>query len=235
MDGILAPASYNGRMTRELAHALEVLVGAQDLLEPVLAGYESQLAAYGADPRALFWRDGERQTRRFQILSHLFAEGDRQGGITVTDFGCGYGAFFDFLKDRPVMAGSRYIGVDLSAKMIDEARRRIQDPRASFQRHMILTEDTDYTFACGTYNMSMGADRGEWADYVKASLAQLWSHTRKGLGFNMLSAGATQQFPGLYYADAGEFVDFCAGQLSPDVERSDDRPLPDWTIFVRRR
>jgi len=221
-------------MTRELAHALEVLARAQDMLEPVLDGYERQLAQYGADPRALFWKDGERQTRRYHILSRLFAEEDRQGGIAIADFGCGYGAFFDYLKDRPVMDGSRYIGVDLSAKMIDEARRRINDPRASFQRHMILTEDTDYTFACGTYNMSLGADRGEWADYVKASLAQLWSRTRKALGFNMLSVEAAQQFPGLYYAEPGEFVEFCTGNLSPDLSLSDDRPLPDWTIFVRR-
>ena len=222
-------------MTRDLAHALEVLVRAQDMLEPVLSGYERQLALYGADPRSAFWRDGERQTQRYQILSRLFAADDRRGGITVTDFGCGYGAFFDFLKDRPVMAGSRYIGVDLSQKMIDEARRRIRDPRASFQRHMVLTEDTDYTFVCGTYNMHMGADRAEWADYVQASLKQLWSRTRKALGFNMLSTGAVQQFPGLYYAEPGEFVEFCEAELSPDVSLSDDRPLPDWTIFVRRR
>jgi SAM-dependent methyltransferase len=221
-------------MTRELAHALEVLVRAQDMLEPVLSGYERQLALYGADPKAAFWKDGERQTRRYQILSRLFAAEDRQGGVTVTDFGCGYGAFFDFLKDRQVMTGSRYIGVDLSAKMIDEARRRIHDPRASFQRHMILTEDGDYTFACGTYNMNMDADAGEWVDYVKASLKQLWSHTRKGLGFNMLSAGAVQQFPGLYYAEPDEFVDFCKRNFGPDVSLTDDRPLPDWTIFVRR-
>jgi len=222
-------------MTGELTHALEVLVRAQDMLEPVLAGYERQLALYGADPRALFWKDGERQTRRFQILSRLFAENDRRGGVAVADFGCGYGAFFDFLKDKPILDGGRYIGVDLSAKMIDEARRRIDDPRASFQRHMILAEDVDYTFACGTYNMSMGADRGEWADYVKASLKQLWSRTRKGLGFNMLSVDAAQQYPGLYYAEPGEFVDFCSRHITPDVSLSDDRPLPDWTIFVRRR
>jgi SAM-dependent methyltransferase len=221
-------------MTRELARALETLVRAQEMLEPVLAGYERQLALYGADPRALFWKDGERQTRRFQILSRLFADEDRQGGVVIADFGCGYGALFDFLRDRPVMKGSRYVGIDLSAKMIDEARRRIDDPRASFQRHMILAEDVDYTFACGTYNMSMGADRGEWAEYVKASLKQLWSRTRKGLGFNMLSVDAAQQFPGLYYASPEEFVNFCRGQLGPDVSLSDDRPLPDWTIFVRR-
>lgn len=222
-------------MTRELAQALEVLVRAQDMLEPVLSGYERQLAQYGADPKAAFWKDGERQTQRYQILSKLFAAEDRQGGITVTDFGCGYGALFDFLKDRPVMTGSRYIGVDLSRKMIDEARRRITDSRATFQRHMILTEDTDYTFACGTYNMNMDADEGAWADYVKASLAQLWSRTRKALGFNMLSTGAAQQFPGLFYAEPQAFVDFCKRDLAPDVTLSDDRPLPDWTIFVRRR
>ena len=31
-------------------------------------------------------------------------------------------------------------------------------------------------------------DAGEWTDYVKASLAQLWSRTAKGLAFNMPGA-----------------------------------------------
>jgi len=105
------------------------------------------------------------------------------------------------LKDRPVMNESRYIGIDISQAMIDEAENCTQDPRAKFHRHLIATEEADYTFVCGTYNMNLSADEGEWLEYVKASLEQLWSKTRKALGFNLLRADAPDQYPGLYYAD----------------------------------
>lgn len=218
----------------DLSEAIETLKRSQEMLGPVLASFEHRLKQFGADPRSAFWRDEEWQRRRYDILVRLFAADDRNGGVTITDYGCGYGALFDYLKDRPVMEGSRYIGIDLSAAMIEEAESRITDPRATFQRNLIATESADYTFACGTYNMNLEADKGEWAAYVKASLAQLWSQTEKALGFNMLRADAEEKYPGLYYADAEEFLDFCKRALSPNVSFTDDRPLPDWTIFVHR-
>jgi len=218
----------------DLSQVIETLERAQPMLAPVLESFERSLARYGADPRSAFWKNAEWQRRRYDILSRLFDETDRQGGISITDYGCGYGAFFDYLKDRPVMTASRYIGIDISAGMINEAESRIRDPRATFQRDLIAIEPADYTFACGTYNMNQGADPGEWAAFIKASLRQLWSKTEKALGFNLLRADAPEKFPGLYYADGDEFQAFCRKRLSPDVTFSDDRPLPDWTIFVRR-
>ncbi len=221
-------------MTESLTQAIETLQRSRSMLEPVLASFEKRVAQFGADPRSAFWKDEEWQKRRYDILARLFDEPDRLGGISITDFGCGYGAFFDYLADRPVMSGSRYTGIDMSAAMIEEANARIRDPRAAFRRHLIATETADYTFVCGTHNMNLGANRGEWADYVKASLEQLWSKTTKAMGFNMLRLDAPDQYPGLYYADGIEFIKFCSETLSPDVTYTDDRPLPDWTIFVRR-
>ena len=221
-------------MVQDLAEALAILKHSDKILRPVLDGFDRRLKQYGAHPKSAFWKDAGRQTRRYQILSRLFHEGDRDGGITITDFGCGYGAFFDYLEARPVMEGSRYIGIDMSAAMIDEAQRRIRDPRAAFRHSLIAAEDTDYTFACGTYNMNMDAGRDEWAEFIKASLTQLWSRTRKALGFNLLSASADEKYPGLYYTEPGPYVDFCRLRLGPDVTITDDRPLPDFTIFVRR-
>ncbi|NQU60566.1 MAG: methyltransferase domain-containing protein [Rhodospirillales bacterium] len=221
-------------MSEDISQAIETLKKSQKMLGPVLASFEERVARFGADPRSAFWKNEEWQIRRYDILSRLFAPEDRQGGISITDFGCGYGAFFDYLKDRPVMNESRYIGIDISQAMIDEAENCTQDPRAKFHRHLIATEEADYTFVCGTYNMNLSADEGEWLEYVKASLEQLWSKTRKALGFNLLRADAPDQYPGLYYADGKAFEDFCREKLSPDVTYTDDRPLPDWTIFVRR-
>ena len=221
-------------MTESLSQAIETLQRSRSMLEPVLASFEKRVAQFGADPRSAFWKDEEWQKRRYDILSRLFDEPDRLGGISITDFGCGYGAFFDYLADRPVMKNSRYTGIDLSAAMIEEANARIRDTRATFQSHLIATETADYTVVCGTYNMNLGANRDEWADYVKASLEQLWSKTTKAMGFNMLRFDAPDQYPGLYYADGMEFVKFCNETLSPDITYTDDRPLPDWTIIIRR-
>jgi len=221
-------------MTESLSQAIETLQRSRSMLEPVLASFEKRIAQFGADPRSAFWKDEEWQKRRHDILSRLFDEPDRLGGISITDFGCGYGAFFDYLADRPVMKNSRYTGIDMSAAMIEEANARIRDSRATFQSHLIATETADYTVVCGTYNMNLGANRDEWADYVKASLEQLWSKTTKAMGFNMLRFDAPDQYPGLYYADGMEFVKFCNETLSPDITYTDDRPLPDWTIIIRR-
>ena len=221
-------------MTESLSQAIETLQRSRSMLEPVLASFEKRVAQFGADPRSAFWKDEEWQKRRHDILSRLFDEPDRLGGISITDFGCGYGAFFDYLADRPVMKNNRYTGIDMSAAMIEEANARIRDSRATFQSHLIATETADYTVVCGTYNMNLGANRDEWADYVKASLEQLWSKTTKAMGFNMLRFDAPDQYPGLYYADGMEFVKFCNETLSPDITYTDDRPLPDWTIIIRR-
>ena len=221
-------------MTESLSQAIETLQRSRSMLEPVLASFEKRVAQFGADPRSAFWKDEEWQKRRYDILSRLFDEPDRLGGISITDFGCGYGAFFDYLADRPVMKNSRYTGIDMSAAMIEEANARIRDSRATFQSHLIATETADYTVVSGTYNMNLGANRDEWADYVKASLEQLWSKTTKAMGFNMLRFDAPDQYPGLYYADGMEFVKFCNETLSPDITYTDDRPLPDWTIIIRR-
>jgi len=204
------------------------------LLSPVVRAYERRLRQFGPEARGVFWKDENFQHQRYDILYQVFDEIDQAGGITVHDFGCGYGALFSYLKDRPVMRDSRYIGTDMSAEMISTARRLVVDPRASFVRHLKATGPVDITFASGTYNMHVGQDETRWETYVKASLKQIWGKTRKALAFNMLREDADERFDGLYYINGRDLFDFCIRELSPDVTIQNDSPLPDWTFIVRR-
>ena len=97
-----------------------------------------------------------------------------------------------------------------------------------------MTEPADYVFACGTYNMHMGADGAEWGDYVKDSLRELWAKTNKMLAFNLLRADAVERYQGLFYVDGVEFLNFCRTELSPRATVTNDDPLPDYTFIVRR-
>ena len=205
------------------------------LLKPVARSYERRLAELGPDARAVFWKSEDHQLVRFETLYQVIDPADeRAGGITVADFGCGYGAFFDYLADTPALRGGGYVGYDMSRKMIEAAKERIHDPRARFLQQITVTEPADYVFACGTYNMHINADAEEWADYVKGSLRELWAKTRKTLAFNLLRADAGERFHGLFYADGGDFLSFCKSDLSPRTTVTNDAPLPDYTFIVRR-
>jgi len=205
---------------------------------PVLAlateSYEHRLNQFGDDARGVFWKNNHMQRQRYRIMVRIFDDIDQAGGIRIHDFGCGYGAFFDYLKDMNVMRQSRYIGTDISKQMIKAARSRIDDPRARFIRHLKATEIVDYTFVCGTYNMHMGSDEKDWKAYIEASLLGLWRTSRKGLVFNLLGMDATEKYDGLYYSAPQPFFDFCSTRLSTNVELSIDDHLPDWTLFIRR-
>ena len=205
------------------------------LLKPVARSYERRLAELGPDARAVFWKSEDHQLVRFETLYDVFDPADEdRGGVSVADFGCGYGAFFEFLKDRPVMAGGSYVGYDMSKKMVLAARAHIRDPRARFVQHLTVTEPADYVFACGTYNMHMGAGRLEWSDYVKGSLKDLWRRTRRTLAFNLLRADAPDRYDGLFYADRADFETFCRDDLGGEVAVTNDDPMPDFTFTVRR-
>jgi SAM-dependent methyltransferase len=205
------------------------------LLKPVARSYERRLAELGPDARAVFWKSEEHQLVRFETLYQVIDDADEAaGGVSVADFGCGYGAFFDFLKDTAALRGGRYVGYDMSGKMVEAARERIDDPRARFLQKITVTEPADYVFACGTFNMHLGADAEEWADYVKDSLRELWAKTDKVLAFNLLRGDAAERYQGLFYADGGDFLSFCRTELSPRTVITNDAPLPDYTFIVRR-
>ena len=207
---------------------------ASALLAPVAVLYAHRLKQFGASPRGVFWRHQFGQFLRFDILIGIVDENERQGGLIFNDLGCGYGAFFDFLKDRPEMRDSRFVGYDISAEMIARAKKGIGDPRAAFLESQIAVYEADYSFASGTYNMKLDTDNETWNHYVKESLRHLWTRSRRGLAFNMLDIGGYQEDSGLYFANPKDFVDFCENELSTNVTLVDNHPLKEWTIYVRR-
>ena len=212
----------------------DILRATPKMLIPVVHAYERRLSRYGPTAQGVFWKNQEWQFRRYVILEEILDDMAQAGGITIHDFGCGYGSLFEYLANKAVMTGSRYIGTDVSQGMIDAAKALHQDPRAQFVRGVAAHETADYTIVSGTYNMHMGANPQEWLEYIQASIKQLWRHTRRGLAFNMLSHDSVVQHDGLYYADPIQFLKFARECLSSNVAVAVDPPLPDFTVFVRR-
>ena len=205
------------------------------LLAPIAKVFSNRLAECGPRASGVYWTSEGGQQLRFEVLLGIVSPADQaRGGVTVNDLGCGYGALFDMLVDDPMMIDGRYYGYDISAGMVRAANARHVDHRVEFIQSASATRAADYSLVSGTYNMKMGNRRDEWQDYVFASLRDLWRKTAKGLAFNMLAGTGADHPGGLYFAHAGDYFDFCAAQLSPNVELKRGYGLDEWTIFVRR-
>jgi SAM-dependent methyltransferase len=213
----------------------DVLRRAPEMLAPIAMTYDLRIRQCGTHPRGVYWKTVEGQRLRFDVLLGIIDQRfDDEGTVVINDLGCGYGALFDVLKDLPAFSKGQYYGYDISEEMVRTCRKRIQDPRASFELGLIASKPADYSLVSGTFNMCMDVDRKFWRDYIKESLIQLWKTTRRGLAFNMLSAIDKNQVSGLFYADPAEYLDFCLHSLSDNVALLHDYPLKEWTIYVHR-
>ena len=204
----------------------------RSLLDPVAQTFGSSLKAYGTKHKALAWVDPERMLRRFQIFAGLISHLGEDQPISVNDLGCGYGPMFDTFGELPALKTGRYYGYDISPEMIKAARARIADPRAQFEIGHSATQEADYSFVSGTYNMKMYASDADWRVMVEASLKHLFSMTRTGLGFNMLSVHNPAREATLYYGDPEYYLDFCQRQLGLNSRLIDRLSPREFVIFA---
>ena len=209
---------------------LAALRRAPEMLKPLIRTFDKRISEWGATARGVYWRNEQGQRLRFEVLSRVLAH--EPDPFTVNDLGCGYGAFFDYLAPQFGDQLTRFTGYDIAPLMVAEAKTRIKDPRAQFMRGLAATEDADYSFASGTFNMCLKVNPADWMAYIEASLAHLFGKTRKTMAFNMLNGTGTVR-EGLYYADPAHFVLHCQ-KLGKKVQLAVDYPLLEWTIFVHR-
>jgi SAM-dependent methyltransferase len=192
--------------------------------------YTRSLAEHGTEPRGVGWRDDETHLLRFAKLVEVIAPDDRAPDLN--DLGCGYGALWRYLDSigrRP----SRYVGYDISEEMLAEARGVLPDD-VELIRGSRLETHADYGFGSGIFNVRLETPESEWAKHVRASLRDLYDHSRRGFAFNALTSYVDYREPNLYYADPREWLDFCKRELSPRVALLHDYPLYEWTMIVRR-
>ncbi|VTU17370.1 trans-aconitate 2-methyltransferase [Variovorax sp. PBL-H6] len=207
--------------------------GNQNLLADVAAYYSGKLAEHGLSPRGVDWNGEESQVLRFRQLCRII---DRPGEVSVNDLGCGYGALFDLLAaDRPEI---RYLGVDVSASMIDAARERLKDhPNARFIQASVPDDIGDYGVASGIFNVRMERTDAQWQAYLEATLDQLDRTSRFGFAFNCLTSysDADRMRPDLYYADPCRLFDLCKRRYAKNVALLHDYGLYEFTILVRKQ
>ena len=202
------------------------------MLTPIARYYAEKLERFGATAAGVDWNSAESQQLRFEQLLRLIPDLDDR---SVNDYGCGYGALADYLRD----AGRRciYHGYDISESMIACARSLHADmPWCSFASDPASLGAADFSIASGVFNVTLGYDAGRWREYVADTLATLNRVSVRAFAFNMLStySDPERRRPDLFYADPFYFFDFCKRQFSRYVALLHDYPLYEFTLVVRK-
>jgi SAM-dependent methyltransferase len=203
-------------------------------LAAVQQRYADWLAEHGAaTSQGVGWNDPALQLLRFDLLAQVM-EGDEP--VAVADFGCGTGALFAHLAARaaPPPLGA-YVGYDLVPAMVEAARELHPDPRARFEVGTDVREEVDYVLASGAFALRADIGDADWEAHVQSVLRGLWEHSRRGLGFNLMTRGAEVVEAAVYIGDPRMWATWCSNALPGAlVALRYGPPLPDFTVLVRR-
>lgn len=193
--------------------------------EYVISFFDKNLMLHGDRPEAVRWTS-KGQQEHYEALLDI---GDI-GGSKILDFGCGKGDLCSFLAERNITVD--YTGYDINEKLIDLAKSKF--PAGDFRVFDVdrddLTEDFDYIFLCGVFNLKVeGVD-----DLVRRALVKLFQRCRVGLAFNALSAHNPKKDFELNYTSPEELFAFAVRNLSPFVSLRHDRIAYDFMMFIYR-
>jgi len=187
--------------------------------------FESRLRKYGDSPRSLDWSE-QGQLRRFEVLSEI----GNLRGRHVLDVGCGLGHLYDFLRDR--VGEIHYTGLDMSPRMIHEARRR--HPDLSFQVHdaatTLLPHGADFVLASGLMNLEIGQNEAA----MERLLRNCYSACREGVGVTMLSRWADRFDRNRHYYDPVQILRMARRLTRWVVLRHDYMPH-DFALYLYKR
>ena len=200
-------------------------------LGAVEAYYTARVKEHGETARGVDWASEASQTLRFAKLLEV-CQGE--SGFSLLDFGCGYGALLDLLRERGTDV--RYTGYDLSPEMVSRARERHRGfPDAVFTSELVPGERYDFVVASGVFNVKLGAQEAPWQEYVHETIGRLHALAMRGFAFNLLSlySDPEKRRPELYYADPLVLFDRCKRLYSPRVALLHDYPLWEFTLLVR--
>lgn len=194
--------------------------------------YSQQLEKHGATPEGVNWNSDTAQIIRFIQLGKVIRPGEE---FSLIDYGCGYGALFDYLRAEGFRF--RYTGYDISQEMIDTANHLHQGTSACyFTTQEDELEAADYCVESGIFNIRFGYSNESWLEYILATLGKMDRLGQRGFAFNLLTRYTDTDIlrPELYYADPAFFFDYCKNSFSKNVALIHDYDLYDFTVIVRK-
>lgn len=171
--------------------------------------YNERFLKLGPVPEASMWYSRKRQFARFDVIIEQIRLLATNETVTITDIGCGYGAFLEFLLERKFPNAWRYYGHDLSQEVVEFCKKKYSH-RGSFYTGSVPTIKSDFIIMSGTYNFFPSHDYNAWREYFHKSLNLYWPKIKRAMIFNLQTADKEKiTDAGIVYSSKIAIESFC--------------------------
>ena len=193
--------------------------------------YNERFLEFGPLPEASMWYSKKRQFARFDIILNQIKLLSHKNKISVSDIGCGYGAFLEFVSERKYSRELYYYGYDVSDEVVKFCQKKYSK-RASFYTGSIPVFDSDFIIMSGTFNFFPSHDYNAWRQYFYNFLNLLWSKLKRAMIFNLqISDEEKITDGGIVYSSQKEIESFCESSFG-NVSAITNPTIPKDMTFV---
>jgi len=171
--------------------------------------YDKRFDNYNNTPKGVFWNSKLSQDLRLNIILDKILQNAKSDKFSIADIGCGYGRFYEILKERNLDDKVKYHGFDINQKIINFCKNNKDFVNVKFGISALPFDDTDYVVMSGTYNLTPTNDISLWEDYIIKNLTNNWKFVRKAMIFNCLIKEKRKIEKKLYYTELSWIKKIC--------------------------
>ena len=171
--------------------------------------YNKRFDNYNNTPKGVFWNSKLSQDLRLNIILDKILLNAKSEEFSIADIGCGYGRFYEILKERNLDDKIKYHGFDINQKIINFCKNNKDFVNVKFGISALPFDDTDYVVMSGTYNLTPTNDISLWEDYIIKNLTNNWKFVRKAMIFNCLIKEKRKIEKKLYYTELSWIQKIC--------------------------
>ena len=171
--------------------------------------YNKRFDNFNNTPKGVFWNSKLSQDLRLNIILDKILQNSKSNEFSIADIGCGYGRFYEILKERNLDDKVKYHGFDINQKIINFCKNNKDFVNVKFGISALPFDDTDYVVMSGTYNLTPTNDISLWEDYIIKNLTNNWKFVRKAMIFNCLIKEKRKIEKKLYYTELSWIQKIC--------------------------
>lgn len=152
------------------------------------------------------WNEGDKDINYRKLVKITKLTNSSFFNSSALDVGCGTGDLSAYLRNKNI---EDYLGIDIYKPAIERAR--VKYPKETFILGDILKDEIidkkfDFVFCSGALTTNLKTDNYL---FLRAMIQKMWSHTKTGLVFNMLTDDDKEPDPDLFFYNIDKVIKIC--------------------------
>lgn len=196
--------------------------------------YSEKFSQHGPSSQGVDW--GADEARMFLRYDKMLSVMNCVAGTrpSLLDVGCGYGGLQSYAISKNIDLD--YTGIDVAGNMIEWATANA--PAGSFIHGDILDykfeREFDYVVCNGILTQKLAAAALEMDHFAHQLIRRMFSLSRIGIAFNVMTTKVNYYSNNLYYRNPAELLSWCLSEITPHVKLDHSYPLFEYTIYLYR-